>query len=56
MSLVSDGAEAVLIHKKFFLQHLTDDLRRKLRATVIILYYFKDNQARSRSSKSNVTV
>ena len=34
VSLISDGAEAVLINKKFFLQHLTDDMSKKLRTTV----------------------
>lgn len=34
VSLVSDGAEAVLISKKFFVQHLSDDMSKKLRTTV----------------------
>ena len=36
VSLVSDGAEAILINKKFFLQHLSDEMRKKLRTTVRI--------------------
>ena len=34
VSLVSEGAEAVLISRKFFIQHLSDDMRKKLRTTV----------------------
>ena len=33
-SLVSDGAECILINKKFFLHHLTDDVAKKIRKTV----------------------
>ncbi|WAQ98799.1 CNBD2-like protein, partial [Mya arenaria] len=33
-SLVSDGAECVLINKKFFTQHLTDSLLKHLRRTI----------------------
>lgn len=42
-SLVSDGAEAVLISKKFFLQHLPDKLQKKLRVTVNIKLYIRLN-------------
>ena len=40
VSLVSEGAEAVLISKKFFLQHLTDDMIKRLRMTVSEGKYF----------------
>ena len=40
VSLVSEGAEAVLISKKFFLQHLTDDMIKRLRMTVSDGKYF----------------
>ncbi|KAK3611132.1 hypothetical protein CHS0354_014877 [Potamilus streckersoni] len=33
-SLVSDGAECVLINKTFFLQHLTDDVAKRIRRTI----------------------
>ena len=34
VSLVSDGAEAVLINKHYFLQNLDDQMKRKLRSSV----------------------
>ena len=34
VSLVSDGTEAILISKKFFLNHLTDAVQKQLRLTV----------------------
>ncbi|KAK2146642.1 hypothetical protein LSH36_592g00048 [Paralvinella palmiformis] len=34
VSLVSDGSEAILISKKFFLQHLSDDVRKRLRTSI----------------------
>lgn len=33
-SLVSEGAECILINKKFFLHHLTDDVAKKIRKTI----------------------
>lgn len=33
-SLVSDGAECILINKKFFLHHLTDEVAKKIRKTI----------------------
>ncbi|XP_066287696.1 cyclic nucleotide-binding domain-containing protein 2-like [Branchiostoma lanceolatum] len=36
MSLVSDGAECILISRKFFEKHLDLDIRRKIRSTVSI--------------------
>ena len=36
-SLVSDGAEAILLSKKFFLQHLSENLQKKLRTTVSLI-------------------
>ena len=33
-SLVSDGVECILINKKFFLHHLSDDMAKKIRKTV----------------------
>ncbi len=38
VSLVSEGAEAVLISRKFFLQHLSDNLTKKLKLTVRPLF------------------
>ena len=36
-SLVSDGCECILINKKFFLHHLSDDMAKKIRKTVSYL-------------------
>ncbi|XP_045203529.2 cyclic nucleotide-binding domain-containing protein 2-like isoform X2 [Mercenaria mercenaria] len=33
-SLVSDGAECILINKKFFLQHLSDNVAKQIRKTI----------------------
>lgn len=45
VSLVSDGAEAVLINKRFFLQHLNDEKKKKLRSIVSSLLLEKVNFA-----------
>lgn len=33
-SLVSDGAECILINKRFFMQHLSDEVAKKIRKTI----------------------
>ena len=42
-SLVSDGAECILINKKFFLHHLTDEVAKKIRKTVSYIYILDQN-------------
>lgn len=34
VTLVSEGAECILINKAFFVKNISDDLRKKLRETV----------------------
>ena len=34
VSLVSDGAECIMINKKFFIEHLTEEARKQLKIKV----------------------
>ena len=34
VSLVSDGAECIMINKKFFVEHLTEEVRKELKIKV----------------------
>lgn len=37
VSVVSDGVECILLNKNFFLNHLTDSVRKSIKETVIII-------------------
>ena len=37
VTLVSEGAECILINKAFFLKHLNDEVRKKLRQNVSLM-------------------